>query len=267
MAIDIVEIEENTSALHDEFIAHRMGLIPLYSLDVDNFNYKGDACDCKNLCKNCAVIFELDVDNRMEEVYEVTSNDIMAKDKEIRVVPCSRHEQLQDPVTIMKLGKNQKLKFKMIAHKGTGKIHAKWSPVATCIMHKEPIVLIDDDKINHQMTSEQRKEMVARCPRKVFSYNEPNDKVQIEKAGDCNLCQECFKYAEQEIGTMTGGLKGNRAVTIDENDNKFFFTVEATGSLPPVEIVRKAFKILMKKINDFKKELMDNVQSNLGYPS
>jgi len=28
----------------------------------------------------------------------------------------------------------------MIAKKGIGKIHAKWSPVATCIMRKEPIV-------------------------------------------------------------------------------------------------------------------------------
>lgn len=183
------------------------------------------------------------------------------------MVPCSRHEELQDPVTIMKLGKNQKLKFKMFAHKGTGKVHAKWSPVATCIMHKEPIVDIDDEKINHLMTSEQRKEFVARCPRKVFTYNEPNDKVQVEKAGDCNLCQECFKYAEQEIGQKTGGLKGKRAVQISENDHKFYFTVESTGALPPVEIVRKAFKILMKKIDDFKQGLMDNVQSNLGYPA
>ena len=36
----------------------------------------------------------------------------------------------------------------MYARKGTGKMHAKWIPVATCIMHKQPLVGIDDDKIN-----------------------------------------------------------------------------------------------------------------------
>lgn len=37
LTIDLVEIRENTSALHDEFIAHRIGLVPLISEKVEEF--------------------------------------------------------------------------------------------------------------------------------------------------------------------------------------------------------------------------------------
>lgn len=61
----------------------------------------------------------------------------------------------EDPILIMKLSRNQMLDFALIAKKGNAKIHAKWSPVATCIMRAEPIVELNYDKIN-QLNTEQK---------------------------------------------------------------------------------------------------------------
>lgn len=58
MAIDLVEIRENTSALHDEFIAHRLGLVPLYSPRIDAFSFH-EECHCSSMCEKCTVKFRL----------------------------------------------------------------------------------------------------------------------------------------------------------------------------------------------------------------
>ena len=48
---------------------------------------------------------------------------------------------------VVKLSRNQQIDFNLIAKKGIGKMHSKWSPVATCIMRKIPTVKLDNDKI------------------------------------------------------------------------------------------------------------------------
>ena len=55
-----------------------------------------------------------------------------------------------------------------------------------------------------------------------------------------------------------------RWATLKEDDNKFHFTIEGTGALPPVEILRKAFKILKQKIMLFENDLTKNVTSGMG---
>ena len=111
MAIDLVFVNENTSALHDEFIAHRCGLIPLISTNVDEFNTTSE-CDCsEGTCDKCTVHFYLNINCKNQNMYEVTSNDIhKAPGTGLSVAPVkfvNGAGEPEDPITIMKLGANQ----------------------------------------------------------------------------------------------------------------------------------------------------------------
>ena len=92
MAIEHVQIFENTSPVHDEYLAHRCGLIPLVSNSVDQFRYPQD-CDCpENDCPKCCVQMELQVTytdqnvqkeeggGKKRSLYTVTSNDIFTEE-------------------------------------------------------------------------------------------------------------------------------------------------------------------------------------------
>ena len=78
MAIEFVTIRENTTPLHDEFLAHRLGLIPLNSKSVENFNYPAE-CACQEtgeVCRVCSVKFTLKVKNITDNILDVTTADM-----------------------------------------------------------------------------------------------------------------------------------------------------------------------------------------------
>ena len=253
MAIDLVEVRENTSPLHDEMIAHRLGLIPLFSPDISKFNFHQD-CKCDSMCEKCTVKFNVS-QRAMDDQLEVTSKHIVhPQGNEFNDLPSlmpvtyiDENRNEEPPITIVKIAKNQLVEFECIAKKGIGKVHAKWSPVSTCIMRKQPIVELDQEKLNKLMTEDQKREFVKKCPRKVFGFNNQRKIIDIENSDNCSLCQECVKFSQDQ------GVE--KAVKIGEKDLKFMFTVESTGALPADEIVVTAMKILQNKLTTLQEQM------------
>lgn len=112
VAIDSVEFYKNDSALYDEVLAHRLGLIPLSA--PKTFTLRGK-CSCKGKgCMKCTAILKL----KAQGPKTVYSSDL--KSKGIDVV----YKEM--PIVI--LAKDQELEFVAEATLGTGKQHAKYTP-------------------------------------------------------------------------------------------------------------------------------------------
>lgn len=161
LCIEFVEIEENTTPLQDEFIAHRLGMIPLRSSrPMSDWNYN-HSCNCDGYCDNCSVKFTLDCDyyTMMNESgqtemdrdpsFTITSDDLKSHNHDVTPVHFANEAEEQAAVgkgiTIMKVGHGQRLKLECIAIKGIGKEHAKWSPVATVALKFDPVVKLNED--------------------------------------------------------------------------------------------------------------------------
>jgi DNA-directed RNA polymerase subunit D len=132
MAIDDVVIIENSSALYDELISHRLGLVPLKT-DLDLFVLP-ELCKCESSlgCVNCRVLLVLDVEAE-DKPLTVYSGDLVS-DGDI-VKPTSIN------IPILKLGPKQKIKLEAYAKLGQGKTHAKWIPTCASVLTE-----IDEDK-------------------------------------------------------------------------------------------------------------------------
>ncbi|KAK1442974.1 DNA-directed RNA polymerase like protein [Babesia gibsoni] len=74
LAIEVVTVLDNTSVLHDEYIAHRLGLLPIDSTNARNFEYR-DKCNCSDKCSRCTVEYMLEVKCRTDSRV-VTHHDI-----------------------------------------------------------------------------------------------------------------------------------------------------------------------------------------------
>ena len=118
LSVDSVQFYKNSSVLHDEFIAHRLGLVVLNSSVI----YE------EGLSEDYQTILTLNVECDTHEGIDVTAGMLKSENASVYCV---------HPKTIIaRLHHGQKIKLEAIVIKGIGKIHAKWNPV--CGLGMEP---------------------------------------------------------------------------------------------------------------------------------
>jgi DNA-directed RNA polymerase subunit D len=139
LAIDDVVMIDNSSVVHDEAVAHRLGMIPLRT-DLKRFVMPHN-CDCKSTlgCSKCRVLLVLDSE-ATERTRIVTSGELKSEDEEVKPV--------SDEIPILTLAPGQKVKFEAYARLGNGKSHAKWQPTSSAVVkdgenENESILIIE----------------------------------------------------------------------------------------------------------------------------
>uniref|UniRef100_A0A7S0H6V0 DNA-directed RNA polymerase II subunit RPB3 n=2 Tax=Amorphochlora amoebiformis TaxID=1561963 RepID=A0A7S0H6V0_9EUKA len=237
LAIEFVTVDINTTVLHDQFLAHRLGLIPLNSREVERFNYPRD-CDCPGGCEKCQIKYSLHVKNTSEDVRDVTTKDLQPEGNN-GVWPV--HTSEDNAILIVRLGKNQELKLSAIAIKGIGKEHAKWIPVAVATFQIDPIIRINDEVMD-RLDEKQMQDVVKCCPKKVYKYRADRG-IEVVDNRRCVYCRECLKVSEEwEVEDI------EELISIQQSKDTFIFTIESTGVIAPEGILTIAIDRLVDKL-------------------
>ncbi|XVE49239.1 hypothetical protein DITRI_Ditri01bG0066700 [Diplodiscus trichospermus] len=246
IAIDLVEIEVNSSVLNDEFIAHRLGLIPLTSERAMSMRFSRDcdACDGDGQCEFCSVEFHLRAKCMSDQTLDVTSKDLYSSDH--TVVPVDFSDSAgydsseQRGIIIVKLRRGQELRLRAIARKGIGKDHAKWSPAATVTFMYEPEIHINED-LMETLTLEEKQSFVESSPTRVFDVDPNTQQVVV-------VDPEAYTY-DDEVIKKAEAMGKPGLVEIYAKEDSFIFTVESTGAIKASQLVLNAIEILKQKLD------------------
>lgn len=117
-AIETVDVIENTSIFADEYLAHRLALVPLttppdkYSMP-DEFDSEEE-----DIYSSCSVMLVLD-SGKTDQTTDVTSARLSSEDPDVRPV--------NDNIPIATLAPMQKVVMECHARLGRGTEHAKWN--------------------------------------------------------------------------------------------------------------------------------------------
>lgn len=211
---DIV-FNKNTSGLHNEYLGHRISLLPIHLTSEEIDTYSPDD----------PIKFKIQVRNNGFEILDVTTNDIVIERHGVkldtqRIFPL--HPLTNDAILITKLKPNlysnnigEELDVEMTIRKGTAQTHSRWSPVSTCTYYN----IIDEDEATAAF-------------QKGLSELPPNSNKESFKNQFDNLDKQRYFYKN----------KFNEA-------NQFRFIIESECNMTPYYLFDKAIRILKDQVS------------------
>ena len=220
LAVDDVIIYDNTSALFDEIIAHRLGLVPIPT-DLSLLKFKED-CVCKGKgCPTCTVRYTLS----KEGEGTVLSGDLQPSEKSWSIT--------EDKIPIVKLYGDQRLILEVEAILGRGSDDAKWQSVLAPSYIMDLSIEFDKNKIDDV------KDVLKRLPEKTADIKA--NKIIINDKSKLAILESIIDK------------EGIDYITIKRDPSKLTFKFETDGSLSAKDALVESAKILEKKYKEFGK--------------
>ncbi|MCX8158548.1 MAG: DNA-directed RNA polymerase subunit D [Candidatus Diapherotrites archaeon] len=173
LAIEEVYIYQNDSVMFDEFLAHRLAMIPIRS-------------DPRKFKENEKIKFKLE----KEGPCTVYSSDLEPLTNDVEVV-CK-------DIPLVELEKGQKIRLEAEAVFGYGKEHAKWQP-GLITYTQIPILKVSKE-------CNLCKKCIKVCPKDVLEKK--GEKIEFKNQYDCILCNKCVDICPKNAIEVIGDKEG-----------------------------------------------------------
>jgi DNA-directed RNA polymerase subunit D len=219
LAIDTVKFIKNSSALYDEILAHRFGLVTLKT-DLKSYSLKSESKAKKSSTT------ELILTLSCKGPCTVYGGDLTSKDPKVKAI--------YPKTVIVKLSKGQELKLEATAILGTGKKHTKFSPGLSYYQGYPEINILKPNASGVV-------EAVKICPTKVFRAE--NKQLKVHDLEKCNLCNACVE------------LLGENIIDVKGSNKDFIVHLESWGQLKNNEILDKAIDVMDDKLDEFESQI------------
>lgn len=268
LAIDIVKFLDNTTTLTEEFIAHRLGLIPLKivgPLSAISYWYECDEEHSTEIeCRECTFKGTLNVVNDTTKIKVVTDKDIKFDHGGISTLSNYLASFLgvteSTSIPILKLAPGESISALLYARKDRGKIHAKWCPAACVVLRPLAKIIVCDEfeKLPQQHNDIARSYISDTCPRGVFAIE--NRRVIVKTPNNCIFCNDCFNSPITLSGQNGDTSTIFHPALVTQQPDAFYFSIESNGSVSAYDIFMMACDEISSRADEILTTAMDVFQ-------